>query len=193
MCSTDHDKILREWNFVVIGWVCYEQEDCKISLNFEFDRNIVIGTSAYTAWGALPLTYLGENTFISFEIQIWPHNFILGINPVMIFCDGTNWAEVTRYLENNTMISSLSTDRQLKIGITAWRKLGIQTNKARTLLIRPQSIQAVISPYWRCLLRLGPRKNRPRRNILSNLIKNCTVKINTIWDHFIFCLFWLMI
>ena len=31
----------RVQHLVVIGRICYEQEHCKISLNFEFDRNIV--------------------------------------------------------------------------------------------------------------------------------------------------------
>ena len=46
MCSTDHNvtTVLLSWrvqNFTVISWICYEQEHYKISLNFEFDWNIV--------------------------------------------------------------------------------------------------------------------------------------------------------
>ena len=32
-------------NFVVIGRICYEQEHDKVSLNFEFDWNIVSDTA----------------------------------------------------------------------------------------------------------------------------------------------------
>ena len=39
------------------------------------------------------------------------------------------WAKLTRYLGNNTAISSLSIDGQLKIRITGRQKLGIHANK----------------------------------------------------------------
>ena len=54
--STDHNEILHTssqlpcrdvQNFIVIGWKCYKQKHCKVSLNFEFDRNIVNGTGAW--------------------------------------------------------------------------------------------------------------------------------------------------
>ena len=58
MFSTDqnnimHTSVLLSWRvlkFVVIGWICYEQENYKISLNFELDRNIVSGTGARFEW-----------------------------------------------------------------------------------------------------------------------------------------------
>ena len=34
------------WNFVVINQICYEQERCNFSLNFEFNQNIVSWTGA---------------------------------------------------------------------------------------------------------------------------------------------------
>ena len=65
--STDYNKILhtsrqcnchwRVQTFVVIGWICYEQEHYKVSLKFKFDRNIVSGTGA---WCQMPaVSWLG--------------------------------------------------------------------------------------------------------------------------------------
>ena len=58
----------------------------------------------------------------TFEIQIWLPDFILGINPLRIFCAWPNWAEVICYLANDTVVSSLFIDRQLNIRIYAWKK-----------------------------------------------------------------------
>ena len=55
--STDHNnifhmsRVLLSWcvqNFVVIGWIYYEQEYYKFLLNFKFDQNIISGTGART-------------------------------------------------------------------------------------------------------------------------------------------------
>ena len=63
-------------------------------------------------------------TFTIIEIQIWLPDFLLVINPIRIFCAWPIWTEVTRFLGNNTMISSLSIDRPLNIQITTWTKIG---------------------------------------------------------------------
>ena len=55
--------------------------------------------------------------------------FFLGINLARIFCAWPIWAEVTHYPGNNTMISPLSINRQLKFRITARSKMGIHTKK----------------------------------------------------------------
>ena len=34
-------------NFIVMGWIFYEQQHFEISLNFEFDRNIISGTGTW--------------------------------------------------------------------------------------------------------------------------------------------------
>ena len=55
ICPADHNENVytsrqckcREQNFVVIRRICYEQEHFKVSLKFEFDRNIVSGTGAW--------------------------------------------------------------------------------------------------------------------------------------------------
>ena len=73
----------------------------------------------------------GEDPFTSFEVLIWLPDIILGINPEINFCAWLIWAEVTRYLCNNTILSPASIDRLLNIRITAWPKLGIHANKAR--------------------------------------------------------------
>ena len=52
----------RVHNFVVIGWICYEQEHFKISLNFEFDRNIVSGTGARRRKGSQQSTKVGQRS-----------------------------------------------------------------------------------------------------------------------------------
>ena len=48
-----------------------------------------------------------EHTFTTFEIQIWLPDFILGTNPLRTSCTWPIWAEVTRYLGNNIIISSV--------------------------------------------------------------------------------------
>ena len=50
-------------------------------------------------------------------------------NPIRIFCAWPIWAEATHNLGDNTLISSLSIDRQWNIWLTAWPKLGIHANK----------------------------------------------------------------
>ena len=72
-----------------------------------------------------------EDTFTTFEIQIWLPEFILGIHSVRIFCAWPFCAEIIRYLGNDRVVSSLIIDRQLNIRITAWQKLGMRANEAR--------------------------------------------------------------
>ena len=60
-----------------------------------------------------------EDTFTAFEMQTWLPDFIMGINPFGVFCAWPFWAEEIGYLGNNTLISSLSIDRQLYTQITA--------------------------------------------------------------------------
>ena len=50
-------------------------------------------------------------------------------DPLRILCVWPIWAEVTCYLGNDTVISSLSIDRQLNIRITTWPKLGNRQTK----------------------------------------------------------------
>ena len=57
--------------------------------------------------------------------------FILGINPVRKFGIWPIWADLTRYFENNKVISILSNDRQSNIWIIAWPELGKHIFKAR--------------------------------------------------------------
>ena len=52
---------------------------------------------------------------------------------------------VIRYLGYNTVISSLSIDRQLNIRMTAWPKSGIHRHNWMESGIKPQCTQAIIS------------------------------------------------
>ena len=58
MYSADHNEIVQlSWrvqNFVVTGYVYFKLEHCKWS-NFEFERNIVSGTGAWS--GTMRLQY----------------------------------------------------------------------------------------------------------------------------------------
>ena len=67
-----------------------------------------------------------EDTF-TFQIQTWLPDFMVEIRPVRIFCASPIWAEIISFLGNNTIIHSLSIDRQLNTRITALPKLGIHT------------------------------------------------------------------
>ena len=77
------------------------------------------------------LLWAFEDTFTTFEIQIWLPDFILGMNSIRIFCGWPIWADVTRYPGSDILIFSLSIDRQL-IRITAWSKLGMPANKEKS-------------------------------------------------------------
>ena len=101
---------------VSIWWRHHGLEDCP---GPRFNRKTVFPVIGF------------ECTFTTLEIQIWLPDFILGISSVRIFCAWPIWAEVTSYLGNDTVVSSLIIDRQLNIRITAWQKLGIHANEAR--------------------------------------------------------------
>ena len=50
---------------IVIGWICNEKAHCKVSLNFEFDQNIISGTRA---WFKKITAMLSTSHFISVPI-----------------------------------------------------------------------------------------------------------------------------
>ena len=72
-----------------------------------------------------------EDTFT--ETQTWLPAFMMGINTFRIFLAWPVWEDMTRDHWNNTVISSLSIYRQLKIRITAWPKLRTHTTKLQEI------------------------------------------------------------
>ena len=103
-------------------------QGCRIGVYFlialKFGRclsSMAAGPNLQAIWRFLLQNH--KNAFTTFEIQTWLPDFILGLNPFRTFYAWPRGAEVARYLGNDTVISSLSTDRQLNFRAAAWPKL----------------------------------------------------------------------
>ena len=79
---------------------------------------------AMNRWQAITWMYWlkpGSQIFSSFEIQTYLPRIIVRKNPFRTICAWAVGTEVSRYLGNNRVMSSLLIDRQLNKRITAYR------------------------------------------------------------------------
>ena len=96
--------------------------------------------------GPMNFAIWGVTSTCSCEIQALPFDFSMEIKHFMIFWPDQFWEEVTRYVENNTAIFSLVSDKGTKNSNNWATKIGNPHKQIyRRLRIWPQSTHAIIS------------------------------------------------